>query len=416
MVIEKIKVGRVKELLESGKKVKVRTIENQFCNIIDFVDKGFLDTYKIMLDNGLSVKVSKDHKCMSVSGWIKTLDIVPGLTRLLCEDTYYHTVEKIEFLGKQKIVDITVDHPEHCYFGNKILHHNTGKSLLAYHILANTQKRDGIAVYIDIERAADEMFMKRMGVDTSKNFIYPKPPSSIEDVFTYIENIVKVVRTKFPNKEKLVTVVWDSVAATEAKESVENQYGEDRLAPEARAMSRCFKKAMDMLELGYITLVCINQVRQKIGVSFGDPETTPHGKALPFYSSARIKLANTGKIKDPTKRVIGVSCRAKVVKAKSGPPHRQAEFPIYFDWGVDDELSWMEYLKAMSIVSTSGAWSTLKLDGEDHKFQGTAGWKEVLSRAGVRAKLLDIIDDSMTIKFDKKPTTVIIDSLEKKEE
>lgn len=282
----------------------------------------------------------------------------------------------------------------------------SGKSLLAYHIMASTQRRDGIAIYIDIERAADETFMKRMGVDTSNNFIYPKPPKSIEDVFAYIENTMKVVRTKFPNKEKLVTVVWDSIAATQALETVEQSYGEGRITPEARAMSQCFRRAIDSFEQGYITLVCINQLRTKIGVSFGDNEVTPHGKALPFYASTRIKLKSLGKVKEGgTKlgRIIGVNSKATVMKNKVGPSHRQANFPIMFDWGIDDESSFIDFLKDRDIIKTRGAWSTLYLGEEETKFQGTAGWREILKKPGVHNKILDLIDESMIIKFDKKP-------------
>lgn len=286
----------------------------------------------------------------------------------------------------------------------------TGKSLLAYHIMANTQKKGGIAIYLDIERAADETFMKRMGVDVDK-LIYPKPPKSIEGVFDYIENTIKVTRAKFPDKERLVTIVWDSVAATTSKEQIEVEYGEGRIGPEARAMSNCFRKAIDMLELGYVTLVCVNQLRTKIGVMFGDPEITPHGKALPFYASARIKMKSMGKLKEGNKkfgRIIGVGSKAEVFKNKCAPAHRKAEFPIYFDWGIDDEASWLDYLKDLGVITTSGAWSTLKVNGE-HKFQGTEKFKEIIRDAEIRKSILQIIDDDLVIKFDKKPEGVIVE-------
>ena len=288
----------------------------------------------------------------------------------------------------------------------------SGKSLLAYHIMANTQKKDGIAIYLDIERAADESFMKRTGVDIDKNFIYPKPPNSIEGVFEFIENTIKVVRSRYPNKDKLVTIVWDSVASTSAKEQIEVDYGEGRIASEARAMSNCFRKAIDTLELGYVTLVAINQLRTKIGVMFGDPDVTPHGKALPFYASTRIKLRSIGKIKEGNKkfgRILGVGTRAEVSKNKCAPAHRRAEFPSYFDWGIDDDISWIEYLKDAGHITTSGAWSTLKVGGE-HKFQGTEKFKEILKDAEIRAKILDIMNDDLVIKFDEKPKDIVIDA------
>lgn len=294
----------------------------------------------------------------------------------------------------------------------------TGKSLIAYHIMANTQKRDGIAIYLDIERAADETFMKRMGVDVDSNFIYPDPmPITIEAVFSYIENVIKIVRRRYPKKEKIVTVVWDSIAATKAQASMEVDYGEGAITPEARAMSKCLNKAVDALDRGYITTVCVNQLRKKIGVSFGDDEVTPHGKAIPFYASARVKLKSIGKIKensDKNSRIIGVNCRADVVKDKVAPPHRKVEFPIFFDWGVGDDLSWLKYLKSLELVKTSGAWSTLKIGGLEKKYQGLGGWRKVVSEPEVRNKILNIIDEDMVIKFDERPTTIVEDAITEK--
>lgn len=291
----------------------------------------------------------------------------------------------------------------------------SGKSLLAYHIMANTQRRDGLAVYIDTERAVDKNFMKRMGVETEKNFIYPEPmPKSIEEVFDYIEKVVKVTRSRFPNKEKLVTVVWDSVAATQAHASIESDYlkGGEGITPEARAMSRCFKKVIDALDLGYVTLVCINQLRKNIGVVFGDDEITPHGKALPFYASCRIKLRAGKKIKEKatSSRIIGVSCRPKIIKNKVAPGWRETEFPMMFDWGVDDQASWIDLLKELNYVKTSGAWSSLDIGGHSLKFQGVSGWKKMLrENPDVVKDILNVLEENMIIKFDQPPESFIVD-------
>jgi len=253
----------------------------------------------------------------------------------------------------------------------------SGKSLLAYHIMANTQKRGGIAVYIDTEHAYNEEFMKRMGVDTNKNFIMPeRVPGSIEEVFDYIEKVILVTRQKFPNKEKLVTVVWDSVAATPGKDDIELSHTENaRMATEARALSRSLRKATEALVSGYITLVCVNQIREKVGVVFGNPETTPGGKALPFYASTRIKLSSHKQIKDTeTARTLGIATQAKVFKNKVGPNHRTVDFPLYFDWGVNDEISWLDFMNEMEMIKTGGPYKTLILGDKEYKFQGTAGW------------------------------------------
>jgi recombination protein RecA len=148
----------------------------------------------------------------------------------------------------------------------------------------------------------------RIGIDYKKLIIPEKTPNSIEEVFQLIENVAKLARINVPQKDRPVLIVWDSVAATSAEGEKEVDYdASSGMATEARSLSRSFRKAMPMLDQGFITLVCINQLRSKIGVMFGDPDITPGGRALPFYSSVRIKLRASSQIKDPkTERTLGV--------------------------------------------------------------------------------------------------------------
>lgn len=289
----------------------------------------------------------------------------------------------------------------------------SGKSLLAYHIMSNTQKRGGIAVYIDTERSFNEEFMKRMGVDTTPGrFIRPKKtPGSIEEVFEYIEKVVMHTRLKFPKKDKLVTIVWDSVAATPGREELEVSHTETpRMGTEARAMSRSLRKVIESLDSGYVTLICINQLREKIGVSFGDTDTTPHGRALAFYASTRIKLKSLKQIRDIKEdRTIGINTQAKVFKNRVGPNYRTADFPIMYDWGVADEASWLEYMKDLEHVKTSGAWSTLTINDQEYSFQGTSGWLELLKKDDIRKFVLDTIGSKEVIRLDRKPESIDID-------
>jgi len=288
----------------------------------------------------------------------------------------------------------------------------TGKSLLAYHIIRSTQQKGGFCIYIDTERSADKEFMERMGVNTKDQtkFLYPKPPSSIEGVFELIETMIKAVHKMGNPKDRIVTVVWDSVAASPAKETLEEDYGEGRLGADSRAMSSCFRRAIEMLDLGYITLVCINQKRTKIGSNKYDTETTGHGRALAFYASTRIDIKAVGKMTEGSKkfgRTVGINTRAIVDKSKMGPPKRNVEFPIMFDWGIDDEASWLEYLKDVKVVITSGSWSKIDLgDDKEYKFQGVKGFKKQLALPGVYDRLRSIIEDSMVITYEKKESFV----------
>jgi recombination protein RecA len=285
----------------------------------------------------------------------------------------------------------------------------TGKSLLAYHILSNTQKKDGVAIYIDTERSGNKEFMTRMGIDWEK-LIYVKDLQCIEDVFDYIEKVAKITRLKIPDKDKPVTIVWDSVASTPPKDFLEADYDKAGIGIAARAMSRGLSKLNEALDSGFITLVCINQLRVKIGTLFGDPETTPHGKALPFYSSVRIKLSGTKKVLDKTKdnRVVGVVCTAKVFKNKVGPNWRSAVFPLMYDYGVNNVQSILEYLCDIEIVSGT-AWKKIEVDGEEHKFQN-ATWRETYNKPKVRNFINKILEENLVIKFLGMPDDIKIDS------
>lgn len=282
----------------------------------------------------------------------------------------------------------------------------TGKSLIAYQILANTQKAGGVAIYIDTERAANKEFLTRLGVDWNK-LIYSRQ-SSIEDVFDFIEKVITVTRLKVPDKKVPVVIVWDSVAASPAKSALEIAYSEQRMAEEARVMSKCLRKSAEALDEGGVTLICINQLRQKIGVMFGDPDITPHGKALPFYASVRIKMSGTKKIVDKnTDRTVGVAATARVFKNKVAPNHREACFPLAYDFGVDDEQSILDYLFDMGVV-TGSTWKIIHVGGQEYKFQ-TAGWKELMLNTDFRNKVIDLVEEKMTIKFNRDIETIQLD-------
>jgi recombination protein RecA len=281
---------------------------------------------------------------------------------------------------------------------------STGKSLLAYHIMANTQKMGGLAVYLDTERAASREFMVRMGINFD-TLITPKIiPSTIEDVFDYIENVVKVAKLKLPNKDKPVVIVWDSVAATQAKEEVEKDNNDtSRIAPEARAMSRCLKKNINILDEGFVTIVCLNQLRTKTNVSFGDDSITPHGKALAFYSSVRLKLKHLKQVKDiKSGRTLAVGAEARVFKNKVAPGYRNVLFPIYYDWGIQDDISILSYLIDELEIVTGTVVKTLKIGSEEFKFRNSE-WGSLLHNNKVVSDFVKkTLDESMIIKFDKK--------------
>ena len=242
---------------------------------------------------------------------------------------------------------------------------STGKSLLGAHVLAETQKKGGVAVYIDTETSVSREFLQAIGCDVG-NLLYLHI-ETVEEIFQAIEDIILKVREG--EKDKHVTILIDSLAAASTKVEMEADYDKDGWATsKAIIISKAMRKITQMVGRHKITLVFTNQLRQKMGVMFGDPYTTSGGLALPFHSSTRIRLKNMGQIKDKEQNVIGVKCRAQVIKNRIGPPMRSTDYDMYFDRGIDDVGGWLQVLKELKIAKVAGAWYTINYNGEDKKF------------------------------------------------
>lgn len=283
--------------------------------------------------------------------------------------------------------------------------------MIAYHIIANAQKMGGFTCYLDVERALHKEFVQRMGVNWEKLFRPKDTPSTIEGTFDLIEKMINVARTHIPDRSKPVVICIDSIAALVAKDELEIAY-EDHPAMglEARAMSRGLRKLVPALDAAGITLLCINQLREKIGsFGFGDPDIAPHGKALPFYASVRLKLKSIGQIKiTKTGQVIGVKTEASVFKNKVGPGHRKALFPLYYDWGVGNEVSLMDYL--IDIEEIKGTtWKTWSVGDQDYRWQGTETFVDLMKKPEVQKYVADLIEKNMVYSFDRRPDDIQID-------
>lgn len=235
----------------------------------------------------------------------------------------------------------------------------SGKSLLASHVLAETQKKGGVGVMIDTEMSVSREFWEAIGVDVSK-LLYVNA-DSVEQIFDFIETIIEKVRKK--DNDKLVTIVVDSVAAASTKNEIDGDFDKDGYATDkAIIISKAMRKITNMIGRQKVTLVFTNQLRQKMGVMFGDPWTTSGGKALAFHSSVRLRLKNMGKIKQGSgnnQKVVGMKARCQVIKNRMGPPMRSADFEIFFDRGIDDYGSWLSVAKDNKIIKGgAGGWYT----------------------------------------------------------
>ena len=287
----------------------------------------------------------------------------------------------------------------------------SGKSLLAAHTLANTQKKGGVAVYIDTENAVSHEFLQAIGVDLEKMLYVPL--DTIEDIFEAIEHIIETIRSS--DRDRLVTIVVDSVAGSTTKVEAESDYDKDGWATsKAIIISKAMRKITNMIGRQKVTLIFTNQLRQKLGVMFGDPWTTSGGKALAFHSSVRLRLKQMGQIKmkvDGVDQVIGIKCRAQVVKNRVGPPLRLINYDMYFDSGIDDFGGWLGTLKDYKIVTTAGAWSQMpRKDGSVWKFQGKDFVPKLMEDKELKQEVYDIISEKIIMTY-KKDAIIDQDSI-----
>jgi len=222
---------------------------------------------------------------------------------------------------------------------------SSGKTTLALHVIAQAQQLGGVAAFIDAEHALDTTWAKRIGVDVSSLLI--SQPDTGEQALDIAEMLIK--------SNSVDVIVVDSVAALTPAAELEGDMGDRHVGLQARLMSQAMRKLTGVISKSKTALIFINQIRMKIGVMFGNPETTTGGRALKFYSSVRIDVRRISTIKD-TSGAIGTRVRARVVKNKIAPPFRDSEFDIMFDSGISYEGDLIDLGIGAGVVEKSGAW------------------------------------------------------------
>ena len=222
---------------------------------------------------------------------------------------------------------------------------SSGKTTLALHVIAEAQKRGGVAVFIDAEHALDPKYAKALGVDVEN--LYISQPDYGEQALEIAESLI--------NSGAVDVIVVDSVAALVPRDELEGEMGEAQVGKQARLMSQALRKLKGIVHKSNTALIFINQIREKIGVMFGNPETTPGGRALKFFSDMRLEVRRTGEIKEGNERK-GYRVKVKVVKNKLAPPFQEAEFDMIYGEGICKLCDLIDVATEKGILTKSGSW------------------------------------------------------------
>jgi len=222
---------------------------------------------------------------------------------------------------------------------------SSGKTTLALHCAAEAQKMGGVAAFIDAEHALDPEYAKKIGVDVEELLI--SQPDSGEQALQIVESLVR--------SESVDVIVIDSVAALAPKSEIAGEIGDQHIGLQARLMSQALRKLSSIVSKTKTIVIFLNQTRMKVGIPFGNPETTPGGLALKFYASVRIRLQPKAKIKQGDK-IVGTRIEAKIVKNKVAPPFKTAEFDIYYNQGISYLADLINTGIKFGILKKSGAW------------------------------------------------------------
>jgi recombination protein RecA len=263
---------------------------------------------------------------------------------------------------------------------------SSGKTTLTLTVVAQAQKRGGLAAFIDVEHALDPAYAKKLGVNL--NDLLVSQPSSGEEALRIVETLVR--------SNALDVIVLDSVAALVTKQELEGEIGDSTVGAQARLMSAAMRKLTALISKARTVCIFTNQIREKIGVMFGNPETTPGGKALKFYASVRVDIRRIGAIKTSDGTVTGNRTKVKIVKNKVAPPFCECEFDIMYNEGISSTGALLDLALEKGIIEKRGSWLSYK---GTQLAQGRDAAKELLKTDGA---LFDELTAAVRAKLDEE--------------
>lgn len=334
--------------------------------VADIVCTGIKPCWRIMMNAGDEIVCTSDHKFLTDEGYLPLgeISILSTLGLVYGNTIFYNTIRSVEYLGPRETYDIKCFAPNNNYIANNFIVHNCGKTTLALQIIAESQAKDGVAAFIDMEHALNPSYAQALGVDIDK--LYISQPDTGEEALD--------ICRKLAMTNEVDVVVVDSVAALIPRAEMEGDVGDANIGLQARLMSQ----AMRMLTPigGRCAIIFINQIREKVGVMYGSNETRPGGRALKFNASLIIDVRKG----EPIKRgndVIGQRTKFKMVKNKiGGPPFKTVECDMIYGQGISKSGSIIDAAISMEIIEKSGSW--LKYNGKNFA-QGRDNAKEFLS-------------------------------------
>ena len=273
---------------------------------------------------------------------------------------------------------------------------SSGKTTLTLHCIAEAQKAGGMAAFIDAEHAFDKLYAEKLGIDT-ENLLISQPDNG-EQALEITEHLIR--------SGAIDIIVIDSVAALVPKAELEGEMGDSRMGLQARLMSQALRKLTGTISKTGCSCVFINQLREKIGIVFGNPETTTGGHALKFYSSVRLDIRRIGQIKEATNEVTGNRTRVKVVKNKVAPPFKVVEFDIMYGEGISKVGEIVDLGVDLNIIQKSGSWFSYK---GNKLGQGRDGVKKIIAD---NPELMDELEEIITAKIKGEDTAEPVASQE----